>query len=80
MSLYDRIRDPDPYVRLYALIEVAMVRERAALADALALHLHVLVNALEAQPASAVSTELGDTITKSRALLSKFIQLNQKEI
>jgi len=42
MSLYDRIRSPDPYVRLFALLEVAQMRQKAAMADELA-------NALQSQ-------------------------------
>lgn len=73
--LYDRIRDPDPYVRLFALLEVARMRERAKLADDLALHLHVLVSEIEAGPPVE---RVGDAISKSRAVLARYIKLNEE--
>jgi len=74
--LYDRIRDNDPYVRLYALIELAKLRRRAEMADDLADALsRMLAQAALPPDAPAAPDEPFD---ECRAALDRYVEFNKE--
>jgi hypothetical protein len=76
--LYDRMRSPDPYVRLYALIEVAEMRSKAALSEEVVAFLRELheklAGALEAGEANALADRL--SLDRIEDLLAKYDNIN----
>lgn len=78
LPLYDRVRSADPYVRLYALIEIAGLREKAAFSEELVKLLRDLKLALEANIESPGSNFLANALSLDRVneLLARYDNVN----